>query len=185
MSHASTDIQQQKKVSDKSGDQPNDSTISNSNSTDSFFKLPFEYPKPNSLSTQNLNRNLYSQRSYNNSVPSLLDRWPEISSEDSYSSRPPDCFSTEVSDSSDTTMASNMRAELDKSQKSVNSSSASSVSQLPRVKKTIDATLFHDGFLSYTFSLFSFQQPSSSSIDTATIAHTPKDNQHLNSKNRM
>lgn len=184
MSHASTDIQQQKKVSDKSGDQPNDSTISNSNSTDSFFKLPFEHPKPNSLS-QNLNRNLYSQRSCNNSGPSLLDRWPEISSEDSYSSRPPDCFSTEVSDSSDTTMASNMRAELDKSQKSVNSSSTSSVSQLSRVKKAIDATLFHYSFCLTHFPSFSFQQPSSSSIDTATIAHIPKDNQHLNSKIRM
>lgn len=155
MSHASTDIQQKKKVSDKSGDQANDSTISNSNCTDSYFKLPLEHPKPNTLS-QTLNKKLYSQRSCNNSGPSLLDRWPEISSEDSYSSRPPDCFSTEVSDSSDTTMASNMRAELDKSQKSANTSSTSSVSRLSRVKKTIDANPIPRWLLSYTLSLFSF-----------------------------
>jgi hypothetical protein len=183
MSHASTDIQQQKKVSDKSGDQPNDSTISNSNSTDSFFKLPFEHPKPNTL-LQNLNRNKFLQRSFNNSGPSLLDRWPEISSEDSYSSRPPDCFSTEVSDSSDTTMASNMRAEMDRSQKSVNTSSASSISQLHQVKKAIDLNLITIAFALHNF-LFSFQQASSSSIDTAMTTIIPKDDQHSNSKTKM
>ncbi|KAI8578633.1 hypothetical protein K450DRAFT_245796 [Umbelopsis ramanniana AG] len=156
MSHASTDTQQQKKVSDKSGDQPNDSTNSNLNSTESFFKLPLEHSKPNTL-LQNSNRSQSSQKSCNNIGPSLLHRWLEISSEDSYSSRPPDCFSTEVSDSSDTTMASNLRAEMDKSQKSANTSLASSAPQLP--------------------------QASASSIDTTTIV--PKDNQHSNSKTQI
>ncbi|KAG2178432.1 hypothetical protein INT44_001584 [Umbelopsis vinacea] len=135
MSHASTDTQQQKKISDKSGDQPIDSINSNSNSTESSFKLPLEHSKPNIL-PPNLNRIQNSQKSSNNIGPSLLHRWLEISSEDSYSSRPPDCFSTEVSDSSDTTMTSNLRAEMNKSQQSANTSSTSSVPSLPQVKES-------------------------------------------------
>ncbi|KAI9283494.1 SANT associated-domain-containing protein [Umbelopsis sp. AD052] len=158
MSHASTDTQQQKKVSDKSGDQPIDSINSNSNSTESSFKLPLEHSKPNIL-PPNLNRIQNSQKSSNNIGPSLLHRWLEISSEDSYSSRPPDCFSTEVSDSSDTTMTSNLRAEMNKSQQSANTSSTSSVPSLP--------------------------QASPSSIDPAMTKNIPKDNQHLNSKTRI
>jgi hypothetical protein len=129
MSNAAPDTPQAKKVSNKPGDQV--STTTTTTTTDSYFKLPFEH-NPNtrlSSSARRAHHNSYSKRS-DFAGNSLLDRWTEFSSEDSYSSRPQDCFSTEVSDSSDTTMASNLRAELEKSRPFVSVSPSASVRQL-------------------------------------------------------
>lgn len=126
MSNAAPDTPQPKKVSEKPGDQ-----LSTTTTTDSYFKLPFEHNPNTRLSSvaHRPHRNPHFKRS-DPAGNSLLDRWTELSSEDSYSSRPPDCFSTEVSDSSDTTMASNLRAELEKSRPFVSVSPSASARQL-------------------------------------------------------
>ncbi|KAJ2957077.1 hypothetical protein NQZ79_g7157 [Umbelopsis isabellina] len=131
MSNAAPDTPQPKKVSNKPGDQ-----LSTTSTTDSYFKLPFEHNPTARLSSSahRPHRNPHFKRS-DPTGNSLLDRWTELSSEDSYSSRPPDCFSTEVSDSSDTTMVSNLRAELEKSGPSVSVSPSASARQLPSTEK--------------------------------------------------
>jgi hypothetical protein len=161
MSHVSPDSSQQKKISAKTGDQLPISNISNSNSTESYFKLPLEHHSSSKLNTlvSSLNRGQSSQRRWDHGGHSQVDRWTEISSEDSYSSRPPDYFSTEVSDSSDTTMASNMRTELDRSQKPVTFYPSSSAPQLHRVKiiPFIRSVGHHFGSLNGSF-LFLFNR---------------------------
>jgi len=96
-------------------------TFQISNNSEVDFKLTLEdnsTPKPNNFGQHRLQSQFLSRRRSDHSGISLLDRWTEISSEDSYSSRPQDCFQRKWAISSDTSMASNMRAELEKSRTS-------------------------------------------------------------------
>jgi hypothetical protein len=112
-------------------------TFQNSNNSEVDFKLPLEdnpTPKPNNFAQHRLHSQFSSHRRADHSDISLLDRWTEISSEDSYSSQPQDCFQRKWAISSDTSMASNMRAELEKSRTSFSQSPSSSIRQLPLVR---------------------------------------------------
>ncbi|KAM3579096.1 hypothetical protein VKS41_008324 [Umbelopsis sp. WA50703] len=163
MSNAAPDTPQAKKVSNKPGDQVSTTT------TDSYFKLPFEH-NPNtrlSSSARRAHHNSYSKRS-DFAGNSLLDRWTEFSSEDSYSSRPQDCFSTEVSDSSDTTMASNLRAELEKSRPFVSVSPSASVRQLSSIEKIAPIPLVPSPSI----------EPAGSLLTKSSMAKLPMESSH-------